>query len=328
MYYEPPIYSGPFRDVMPEYIAYMRGLGYDYGKPILYRLREIDLFFKEHGFDQVEVTEEMFELWEKRRGKESEINQRRRTNVLIAFSKYLVLKGFNNIYVGESARKLPRNNFIPYIFSKDEISRLLSVFKQWIRANPTDYEAAATAVMVSLFYGCGLRKTEVLKLRLCDVNVASGAIRIMDSKNHESRLVVASESVTRQIFKYSARFCLFSASDEFLFRNDKGEPFNDNKLYSRYKKALVEAGVQPRESGRLPRIHDLRHTFCVHTLELMSTKGFNLYTSLPLLVAYLGHRSISETEYYLRLVEQNFSTVTTASREYAPELFPRVAVCQ
>jgi integrase len=324
MYYELPACSGPFKDVIPEYVEYMRGLGYDYGKPILYRLRQIDLFFKQHGFSQTEITMEMFELWEKRRGKESEINQRRRTNILIAFSKYLVLRGFENIYVGESARKIPRNTFIPYIFSKDEISGLLNVFRRKTSECPFDYETAAVAVMISLFYGCGLRKTEALKLGMRDIDLLTGKIRIMDSKNHKSRLVVASESVKRQLFKYCDRFCTVSAPDEYLFRNEKGDIFSDAKLYGRYKKAMTEAGITPRESGRLPRIHDLRHTFCVHTLEAMSSKGFDLYTSLPLLVAYLGHKCISETEYYLRLVEQNFSSVTVASHEYEPELFPKV----
>ena len=324
MYYELPAYSGPFKDLIPEYISYMRGLGYDYGKPILYRLREIDLFFKQQGFDQLEITEEMFELWEKKRSNENEINQRRRTSVLIAFSKYLALRGFDNIYIGESARKSPRNNFIPYIFSKAEISNLLNVFKCWTDATPSDCDTSAVAVIVSLFYGCGLRKAEALRLRLSDINLSTGTIRIMDSKNHESRLVVASESVKRQLIKYFSRFCMFKASDEFLFCNGKGNPFYDGKLYGKYKKAMTEAGIQPRESGKLPRIHDLRHTFCVHALEAMTAKGFDLYTSLPLLVAYLGHKSISETEYYLRLVEQNFNSVTAASREYAPELFPKV----
>jgi len=284
----------------------------------------MDLFFKQHGFEKMEITEEMFELWEKKRGNESEVNQRRRTSVLIAFSKYLALRGFENIYVGESARGVPRDTFIPYIFSKDEISRLLNVFKRWNAVNPADYEMAAVAVMITLFYSCGLRKTEALKLRLRDINLSVGTIRIMDSKNHESRLVVVSESVKRQLYTFFNRFCMFSAPDGFLFRNEKGDMIGDHKVYSKYKKAMIEAEIHPRESGRLPRIHDLRHTFCVHTLEAMAAKGFDLYTSLPLLVAYLGHRCISETEYYLRLVEQNFNSVITASREYAPELFPKV----
>jgi integrase len=324
MYYELPDYSGPFKDVMPEYIAYMRGLGYDYGKPILYRLREIDLFFKQHGVLQTEITEDIFELWEKKRSNEGEINQRRRTNMLIAFSKYLVFRGFDNVFIGVSARKMPQNNFIPYIFSKEEIFSLTGTLKRWTAAKLFDCETAAFAVMIALFYGCGLRKTEVQKLKVKDIDLSSGTIRIMDSKNHKSRMVVASESLKRQLSKYCGLFCNFLDSEAYLFHNGEGAMFSNGKLYNRYRKLLMETSIHPRENGRLPRIHDLRHTFCVHALEEMGVKGYDLYTSLPLLVAYLGHKCVSETEYYLRLVEQNFKSVTTASHKYAPELFPKV----
>ena len=161
-------------------------------------------------------------------------------------------------------------------------------------------------------------------MRINDINRNTGSIRILDSKNHVSRLVVASESVIRQIIGYIDRFCVGCAPDSYLFKNSKGGMFRDWKLYSIYRKAMTAAGIHPRENGRLPRLHDLRHTFCVHTLESLTLKGFDLYTSLPLLVAYLGHKCISETEYYLRLVDANFTSVTDASKVYAPSLFPKV----
>lgn len=50
-----------------------------------------------------------------------------------------------------------------------------------------------------------------------------------------------------------------------------------------------------------PRIHDLRHTFAVHSLVQMGHNGMDLYTGLPILSACLGHRSLSSTEKYVRL---------------------------
>jgi len=321
MYYKIPPCTGPFRDVIKEYVEYKRGVGYDYGKPAVYRLREIDLFFKRHGVTSVEVTEEMFWKWEKRRGNESVVNQRRRTGVLIAFSKFLASRGFYNIYVGEPA-PYPHAQFIPYIFLKTEIVAIFTILRQQVVFGNTDMAAFAT--MFCLYYGCGLRKTEAQNLRIRDINQNTGSIRILNSKNHVSRLVMASESVRRQVTGYIDRFCVGCAPDAYLFRDGKDGMFRDWKLYSIYRKIMLAAGIRPRESGRLPRLHDLRHTFCVHTLEALISKGFNLYTSLPLLVAYLGHNCISETEYYLRFIDANFASVTDASKAYAPSLFPKV----
>ena len=321
MYYKIPPCSGPFKDMIKEYVEYKRGLGYDYGKPMVYRLREIDLFFKQHGVTSVEVTEDMFLRWEKRRGKESVLNQRKRAGALIAFSKFLESRGFCNIYVGENAPE-PHDQFIPYIFSKAEIAAMFYVFRQ--RTVSGNAETAAFAIMFCLYYGCGLRKAEAQNLRIRDINRNTGSICILNSKNHVSRLVVASEFVMRQVSGYIDRFCLNCAPDAYLFRDGKDGRFHDWKIYSIYRKTMLVAGIRPRESGRLPRLHDLRHTFCVHTLESLASKGFDLHTSLPLLVAYLGHKCISETEYYLRLVDANFTSVTDASRAYAPSLFPKV----
>lgn len=65
----------------------------------------------------------------------------------------------------------------------------------------------------------------------------------------------------------------------------------------------------------------LRHTFCVRALEQMQAKGFDLYTSLPLLSKYLGHKHITETEYYLRLLDEHFGEILAKAAAYQPMLY-------
>ena len=58
-------------------------------------------------------------------------------------------------------------------------------------------------------------------------------------------------------------------------------------------------------------------------LEQMQEKVFDLYTSLPLLSRYLGHKHITETEYYLRLLEEHFGGMLAQSDSCHPGLFPK-----
>lgn len=323
MYYEIPDCTGPLKDVLREYVVFKRSLGYDYGKAILYRLREIDLFFKASGVTKAEITEDMFERWARKRGYEGAVNRRRRVGTLIELSKFMASRGYENVFIGDMAG-LPRGNrFIPYIFTRAEIDAIFHVLRSRVQYDPLDTEAATFSMMICLYYGCGLRKTEVQKLKIGDVDTSAGSIRVMESKNRESRLVIVSESIRRQLSSYCSRYRYGFSDGAHLFEYD-GAMFGDYRLYSNYSRTLAAAGIGLRENGKLPRIHDLRHTFCVHTLEAMAQKGFDLYVSLPLLVAYLGHRCIFETEYYLRLVDENFSAVTSASKRYAPSLFPKV----
>jgi integrase len=318
-----PEYTGPFSRPILDFIEYKRGLGYDYGKPIVYRLREMDLFFAAHRVTGVAVSEEMFDRWVVLRDGESETNRRRRANVLIAFSKFLRSRGYEDVFVGELPVKTCRSKLAPYIFTKPEIAAVFDAAGARADANPKRREYAAFVAMLSLYYGCGLRKTEAQELRMRDVDFGTGCIQVVNSKNHVSRIVVASESVRLLLDWYRIRHCARHNASDCVFWGDKSTRLNNSALYRIYRETLACAGIRARENGKLPRIHDLRHTFCVHTLESMAEKGFDLYVSLPLLVKYLGHKCISETEYYLRLVEENFTSVTEKSKAYAPTLFPK-----
>jgi integrase len=324
MYYEMPEYTGPFRDMILEYIDFKRGLGYDYGKTQVYRLREIDLFFKAQGVTHMTITEEMFGAWISCRENENKVNRRKRANVLIGFSEYLVRRGHTNIFVGELPFKAPPRSFVPYIYTKAEIAALFNAARNHEASEPKNRDNAAFVVLLSLYYGCGLRKSEAQNLLIRDVDFETGCVQIMDSKNHVSRLVVAADSVRAQLVQYHNRFCAPFENDERLFISGHGTIFSNQTLYRLYHETQAEAGIGFCENGRRPRLHDLRHTFCVHTLEAMAEKGFDIYTSAPLLVKYLGHNCISETEHYLRLVRENFTSVAEKSRTYAPTLFPKV----
>lgn len=60
----------------------------------------------------------------------------------------------------------------------------------------------------------------------------------------------------------------------------------------------------------------------------MQAKGFDLYTFLPLLSVYLGHKHITETEYYLRMLDEHFDSILDKSSSYTPELFPKYSPVQ
>jgi len=323
MYCKPLNYTGPFRDVIPGFIEFKRGLGYDYGYTEQYRLHEIDIFFKDHGVTDVAISEEMFDAWNTLRENETEANLRRRANKLLAFARYLRSRGYQDIYMGELPCRYQRPQPNPHVFTVAEISRVFAAAKEKAESAPECADYATFAAMLSLYYCCGLRKSEAQDLRMRDIDFDAGVIHIIDSKNHVSRIVVASESLRDAIAEYCGRFCTGRGDEDLVFQSGRSPHFPNGKLYRIYHEILACAGIQPRDNGRLPRIHDLRHTFCVHTLEAMAKKGFDLYVSLPLLVKYLGHNCISETEYYLRLVGENFTSITEKSKAYAPSLFPK-----
>jgi integrase/recombinase XerD len=82
-----------------------------------------------------------------------------------------------------------------------------------------------------------------------------------------------------------------------------------------------DAGLRPGPGGRLPRLHDLRHTFAVRCVIGWYRAGVDVDARLPLLSTYLGHTSPRETYWYLTGVPELLELVVKRM-DVAPEVMP------
>ena len=70
-------------------------------------------------------------------------------------------------------------------------------------------------------------------------------------------------------------------------------------------------------------MHDLRHTFAVTALAVMAEAGIDLYASLPILSAYLGHQSLDATNYYVRLTANMYPSLIKDVDMIYLDVFPK-----
>lgn len=317
-----PEFKGPFKELIPDYIRYKRAQGYKFTEPIIYKLREMGIFFLEMGIEKIEFTREMYETWTKHRPGEKEDSIQHRRSAARGFACYLVSLGYEDIYTGYDDTRIFKRDFIPYVFSKEEISRIFQVLSAWCSQTPgLPNDTFRTAM--TMYYCCGFRKSEVLGLKIADVDTDTGKLTILNGKNNVSRIVVVSDSLLAVLKDYYIKYRQNAQPEEYFLISEKTDHYPDCALYKKFRELLVEARVNPRSDGGRQRIHDLRHTFSVRTLEQMQEKGFDLYTSLPLLSVYLGHKYITETEYYLRMMEEHFGDILKKVSSYSPDLFPK-----
>ena len=85
---------------------------------------------------------------------------------------------------------------------------------------------------------------------------------------------------------------------------------------------LFSAGIPYRGRGKGPRLHDLRHTFCVHSLQKLTAHGEDPYAVLPLLMTYMGHRSVQATSQYIHLSAESFPAILKQSEALFGNLIP------
>ena len=155
-----PEFKGPFAERIVEYINYKRSQGYQLHDPILYRLREMDLFFLEMGVRDIKITREMYDAWTAPRGTEKATTTQKRQSAARGFASYLVQLGYKDIYTGHDDSRIFKRDFIPYVFSRNEISRMFRTLSRLCREEP-GYGSDTFRMAMLMYYCCGFRKSEV-----------------------------------------------------------------------------------------------------------------------------------------------------------------------
>ena len=184
--------------------------------------------------------------------------------------------------------------FIPYIYSKTEIKKIFHILKN----DKNNKNELLIYTCISILYCCGLRIGELTNLKLKDFDIYKKILTIKNGKNNVTRLIPLTEELVEILNKYiNNNFYL--SDNEFIFLNKITRRYLAYIIRSNFKKIIIQAGILNTYKNKVPRLHDLRHTFAIHTLNNMLEQGFELYQCLPTLSVYLGHSSVYETEYYL-----------------------------
>lgn len=304
-------FDGLYGDTCIAFIEYRRSLGYKYEGRIVRAIRELNRYLNEHAADDtINLTKELVLGFAAKRDDEQPMTQMRREALLRQLAIYLSSIGIPAYVLPEHQHE--RCSFVPYIFTREQICSLLKAADSLPYAYRSPNMYNVYPFLIRLLYCCGLRISEALSLKISDIDFTDKVITVRQSKYNNTRLVPMSESLFVCLRNYMGAVRYSENDTGFLFRNRWGKAYQPNSILQKYKKLLEEAGIPCTPSGRLPRLHDLRHTFAVHALEGMVTQGIDTYVSIPYLKEYMGHRNINCTEKYLRLTADSYGRIIDA----------------
>ena len=243
--------------------------------------------------------------------------------------KYHVLSGLYRFALTRGLAKvspLPRTipkptapAFVPYIYSHEELKRLLDAAPAAC-AGRMPIEEDVIKTLLLLLYGTGLRIGEALALTLGEVDLRQACLSIREAKFFKSRLVPLGKELAKLLTEYVGRrnqpHIAPAEAPVFCFRD--GSPLSQSAVGSAFRRLRSCAGVM-REGGarRQPRIHDLRHTAAVHRLIAWYHSGADLQELLPKLATYLGHVSLSSTQRYLTMTPELLQQASLRFEHYA-----------
>lgn len=112
--------------------------------------------------------------------------------------------------------------------------------------------------------------------------------------------------------------------DEYFFVRRNGRKCSSKSAYNWFRKVIWKAGIPHGGKNHGPRLHDFRHSFSVHSLVKMTESGLDLYYSLPVLSAYLGHQSLEATDKYVRLTSEIYPDLLSEVNSICAYVFPEV----
>lgn len=263
-----------------------------------YYLQELDALSKELRNESF-ITKELIEAWDTVKPYLSNRTKIQRHNAVRSFATFAYAHDGMS-YVPDTSKLRSNTVFVPYIFTADEISRLLDAAdKLPYRKNAPTRHLVIPAV-IRLLYTCGLRVNEALRLRPADVDLESGVISIFNGKGGKDRLIPIHNSLTEYLKDYTKKLPL---DRDWFFPSANGH-YSRSTIYENFRELLFLSHIPHTGSG--PRVHDFRHTFAVHTLEKQLAEGYDPMVIVPRLAAYLGHKSYRETCWYIHLTIASF----------------------
>lgn len=318
--YNTPAFSSGYASRLYGFVESKRLEGYKYNGEVK-ELQRLDRYFQAYGVIPTDHPEETVYGWLEKRGSESDKTFSTRNSVYRQFYSYLLSQGDDVLPAPPDAReKLHGSGFTPYIFTHDEVRRIFDAADNW-KGQGASFTLCAP-LLFRLLYGTGLRINEALSLTVGDISLRQQVLLVREAKNDNSRLVPMSQSLSERVADYLAAHGY--PEEEPVFQHDGGKQFHTNTVYNWFRQTLWKAGIPHRGRGKGPRLHDVRHTFAVHSLQAAVETGTDPNAFLPLLCTYLGHRRLSATERYLRLTAEAYPSVITAMDCIMGKIIPEV----
>ena len=174
---------------------------------------------------------------------------------------------------------------LPQVLSLEEVERLLE------QPDTTHPRGLRDKAMLELLYATGLRVSELVRLKLNQLNLEVGYISVV-GKGAKERLVPVGRQAQQALTQYlkKGRAALLKKPSSYLFIGYRGRPLTRQGFWEIIKKYAIKAGINKPISP-----HTLRHSFATHILE----RGADLRSVQTM----LGHSSIATTQIYTHVTE-------------------------
>jgi integrase/recombinase XerD len=194
------------------------------------------------------------------------------------FGKYLKMKLLDDIKIPKKAKTLPK------VLTKDEIRALFEKTR-----------FGRNRLMLQFMYGSGCRVSEVVNLKVEDLNMKEKIATIRSGKGNKDRMIILSKEWIHGIKKYLDKKKIKS---EFVFSKKNGKNITTDTVQRIVRKSAKIAGINKHVTP-----HCLRHSYATHLLEAG--------TNIRYIQSLLGHSSLNTTQVYTNVASEQLKKIVS-----------------
>lgn len=225
----------------------------------------------------------------------------RKLTAIKGFHQFLLIENELDTNVAYDIESPKVEKTLPQVLSVQEVIKIIEAVKG------TDPLSIRNQALLELIYGSGLRVSELLDLKIADIHLLEGYVRVLGKGNKEREVPLGDMSVQAlRLYLTKSRNQLTMNSIDYLFLNQDGKRLSRQGFFKILRKIAKAAGIDRDVSP-----HTLRHSFATHLLEA----GVDLRTLQEL----LGHEDIQTTQIYTHISQKHIKDVYLNTHPRAKE---------
>lgn len=289
---------------LDEYLALRRSMGFDlsFDERVL---RKFTRFGDENGFQCISTP--LFLDWKANYGSADNNTWSHRLGMVRRFAFWLAEHDdqtevpSSQLVTGRYRRR------VPYIYAPIQIAEIVAEAGRL--PSPYGLRGALWQTLFGLIAVTGMRVNEALSLESHDVDLDRALLTLRNTKNGKDRQLPINNDTASRLGGYAKlRDRLVTQESSMFFIKEDGEPAGDCGARYNFAQVSKEIGLRSPQAfnrhGHGPRIHDLRHTFAVHTILDWFRDGRDIEAEMYKLSTYLGHSEPKHTFWYIEAVPE------------------------
>ena len=267
-------------------------------------LRRFDDYWKARGFDD-RITQERLMEWCAKTDTEGCKSLSNRVVAISQFCKYLSSFG-EDVHIPHLDIRIEKP--VVHVLSATEIKELFDAIDSYrpVNRDPAYIRMAESyRVIFRLILCLGTRLNETRMIRIEDVDLEKASVRLLETKGQKQRVLCLNDDLKKLLSDHMSYLnTALCHQPKWLFPGyDPNQPVSKGTVDKRFR---ISWGLTSfaGKTEKDPTVHSLRWTFIMQRLLQWQKEGTDRNAMLPYLLKHLGHKTLDETYYYFKLIQE------------------------